>query len=204
MPMGPAKALSLLDELKTRRVNVGDEVTGEDLYWLTSMMIDMPDRTNAPLPGIGVQLKRSPTAGVLAVRWPLAIVDDVPLIGPYTIVLEGTGKPESTTDYALRLLKIGTWRARPFKPRNDPFGAYDTIIRNSAFRSADIDEISDKASGQLLRMVRTAYRPITLPRNRMTGRQAIDLFRTEYAGVRAKWDPKLDLYVRLDGTHEPY
>lgn len=186
-PMGPEKALSLMREIQNRRVDVGDRV-GEDMYWAVNLLFEEPAHGRVSLPllgGASPEDDKNPATR----RWPIFLHGDVPLARPLGWDLAGV--PEQAADYGVRLAKTLKWRTTLLRPLNNPFEAYDAAQKSGQIPNSD--ELISEMASQLGRLVRNAYRPYNLPRNRMSGIQTLTLYRNQYRG---KWDPAKQNYVK--------
>jgi hypothetical protein len=203
-PMGKEKGLSLVCELATRRVSVGDQI-GDDLYWLINLLHDVPAESGfIPPPRIGAISPSPPKDPKAMPRWPLFLARDVPLSAVMSIGLGGEAEP--VVSYAKRVAAVAEWRKGKLYPPSDPYATGEAVEATDTYRTLFSDNgggLTESIAYQLERLTRTAYRPYATPRNRMTGTEAMNLFHMQFGETKAHWDSKLQLYVRGDGTHYP-
>lgn len=192
-PMGRDKGLAMLREIAERRVNVGDTV-GNDPYWLANLLFEIPESGSLPCARIGAIFPAPPQDLKLTPRYPLLVYADVPLVRFDGLILGGA--PEPVITYAERLAQAAEWRKKPMRPPNDPFQAFDSLEKSAGYKAlgGSGDPGLDMAE-QLRRLVRNAYRPTSLPRNQMSGTQAMALYRNQFRALRARWDEQRQTYV---------
>lgn len=192
-PLGREKGLSLVFEIATRRVNAGDKI-GRDMYWLVSLLHDLPkDKAMPPptIPGIWEGPPEMP-------RWPLFVELDVPMLLGQTQGWEGYQKVETVKEYALRITPSFEWRKIPLSPVKDPFMVFQKLAPTDVFFKISRDRRSGDLEGdlakQLARLVRNVYTPQFHTSN-TSGMQLMSLFRNQYRLLGAVWDSKFQTYM---------
>lgn len=201
-PMGKDKALSLVKEMATRRVNVGDKI-GDDVYWLVNLLFEPPANEGIPLPGLGAIYPKVPSeTSRRAPHWPIVMLGDIPLNMAMSFDLQGT--PETIDAYISRVAEKGTWRSRPLKPVGDPFDALDTGRRSPLYsevmRSASQGDFEAVIAGQMGRLVRTVVPAGSVPRG-TSGSGSIAIFRNLFGAEGGRWDPDYQFYVKRNGKY---
>jgi len=194
-PMGKEKGLSLVREIGNRRVSVGDKI-GRDLYWLVNLLFEVPATGQLSPPMLGSITPLPPRDPKSVPRWPIFLESGIPFEPGF--MLGAGGSPEKFDAYAARLAAKETWRKELLVPVNDPFSAFERLSRSAGYQelygrpSFNTTEIPN----QIVRLVRSVYQPFGMPRYRMSGDQAMTLFRNQFRSVRARWDKDKQDYVK--------
>lgn len=204
-PMGKDKALSLIKEIDSRSVPVGDKV-GDDLYWLVNLLFDPPLRDAMPVPGIGSIYPTAPKETARrAPRWPILLYGEFPIC--VVMGSEINGRPESIESYACRVADKCSFRSRKLRPVNDPFDAFESLRVNPVYveilKSVTNGDFEGAIAPQLMRLVRTALPASRIPRSETTGMGAIAIYKNYYQMLGgAHWEDDYQFYVRKDGKYD--
>jgi hypothetical protein len=129
-------------------------------------------------------------------RFPLLIIDDIPLVDASTCEMGGV--PESAEMQLGYLEHSAGWRTHQLVPTNDPFGTLDKLPQDMLN--------TPLLAEQLLRLVDTVYRPTHRDFSLMEEKQEMAWFAKVPAAVRVMhvhWNPGKSCYVRADGTTLP-
>jgi hypothetical protein len=136
-------------------------------------------------------------------RYPMDIVDGVP-IRVFIGSGGGTGQPASIQEELPFYRNSGKLRATKLHPPDDSFTVVDKLIDANPW---DIPQtqVRDDSGGriwgeQILRLVRTAYRP---KKDGIWKRATLDQMRAEFTALGCRWSERHQLYVRGDGTFDP-
>lgn len=201
-PMGKDKAMSLMKEMATRRVNVGDKI-GDDIYWLVNLLFEPPATESSPLPGLGAIYPKAPAdTARRAPHWPIVLVSDIPINMAMSFDLQG--QPESIEAYISRVAEKGTWRSRPLKPVGNPFEALDAGRRSPVYsevlRNASQGDYEAVIAGQMARLVRTVV-PINSAPAGTSGSGSIAIFKNLFDAEGGRWEPEYQFYVKRSGKY---
>lgn len=186
-PLGTVAAQSVLREY----CRVHERIDDTWLFWLERVLFVPKDQNfvfKPPALGLYWQpsnLKEWPT-------FPVLLIQDVPYIEFHGADLSGLPElysPDTNGKY----LKI---RPSLLRPPDDPFATIHIALNKPGVKTY-------QAMEQVLRLVRQPYKlrqdqglhfPPTL--------QEFEQFHQEFLKVRARWSPKLNTYVRPDGSFD--
>jgi hypothetical protein len=224
-PLGKEKALAAIAEY----VRVSDEWSGfggprSGMFLVLTVLFDLPrgiypDQAGsfgAPSPGPPKDPGRIP-------RFPIAIIDNIPLMLVRGYTLAGMATPmENVVDF---YRSKGSIRATPLVPSNDPLSAITHLTSSKQWIYGDTNlQITDFSISfgpaeearseksmlmeQLLRLVDSVYRmPADVYGNRLPwGEPAEAAWQKIVADVSAlttQWDSRQDMFVFRDGRHLP-
>lgn len=204
-PRGKTKALAIIGEYgRIRDVSV-DETW---LFLLLRTLFEVPSPPrHMPDMLIGAMSPKPPKERTRIPRFPIVIVHDIPFSLLWGVNLAGEAQPISQhVDY---FQKHGTIRARDLRPPDDPYPSFQKLLASKEWaymveaegnRSVDI---AGHTLLQLLALGRTAYdppearQPFAYPKT-----SDYDRHHKLFLSAGARWDDKLQLYIRKDGTHE--
>ncbi len=189
IPKGQAKALAILGEYG--RTNLGDR-DSDWLFWLVRVLFTSKRPGGVfPIPSIGVisplppkDLRKWPT-------YPVAIVDDVPVVFVRGVELAGKTKPFAL--YMREHMKEWTLRKTTLTPPDDPFPTYRKLKAAHA-------ETPLKA---FLGLVRSAYRPRNLEESARVQGTDYDRHHKAFLALGCRWDVQRQMYVRRNGSVLP-
>jgi hypothetical protein len=133
-PLGKERALAAIDEY-LRVSSSFDDGGREGVFLLLRALFDVPAAGMPPMMVGGAQVPTDPAA---LPRFPLAIVDDVPLklISGYSLAGEAEA-PE--TDVAV-FRKLGTLRAKPLAPSGGALDAIHTFVEGPLVKAMAVDD----------------------------------------------------------------
>lgn len=144
-------------------------------------------------------------------RFPLALVDDIPLCLAGRIYTNLDQNPQDDLDY---FQKNGKWRAHPLQPSDDPLAALDKLMASPAWKLSGPGpgRRAHELSEQLLLMIDSTY-PLEQnkdgelvadePDNPQFNPQRWAKIEKEVAALHIRWDAAKGMYVRGDGTTLP-
>lgn len=221
-PLGAEKASAAIGEY----IRVSDEFAyhREGIFLVLRVLFDVPETIDPNKVGLGMPSPAYPKDPHQIPRFPVALVDDIPLMlaGGYSY----EGSPISMED-VLEFFKVnGRLHPQPLTPSKDPLGALKHLMKSSQWIYADRtlqdpysmkmtdmnDGEKDMIREQLLRLIDSVYR---LPANALGDRlpcpcgggESSDSAWKRYVGdvaaLKIKWDTKQNEYVFQDGTHLP-
>lgn len=201
-PLGKDRALAVVDEYL--RVSSGLDDSGrEGVFLLTRTLFDVPPN-GMPAMHVGAPAPAPPADPKLLPRFPLVLVDDVPIkiVGGYLL----GGAPEQPETDVAEFRKVGTLRAKPLAPTAKALDAIHTFIEGPLAKAITVDDhVRIALYDQALRFFGTVYRPANLTvdswfpwdKNVATRWQAI---RTAVNKLGAKWNAKDQQLVLANGT----
>jgi hypothetical protein len=221
-PLGKSLGIAVLREYL--KVSLGSGL-GEDagLYAVIRALFDLPSVSSAPVQAqpvfdyfaiIRTGYLRPPLLGRADwepedlsqfPRFPLVLVDDVPLVvvTGYTLLEQ----PEAVSHHLDLLERDAQWRSQPLRPTDDPLKTLDklnSILPRDHRRGPNFDSMIER---QLLQLVSTVHRDANA--------RFIDPdFPTDEAGIfqaavpevrsmNIRWDANQSCYARADGTTLP-
>ncbi len=206
LPLGKAKALAIVSEYGRVGGADWDETW---LFLLLRTLFDVPDPPGympemfigAMAPDPGRDRRKFP-------RYPIVIVDEVPFSVLWGVSLGGMPEPIGMDVEHFR--KHGTLRTRPLRPPDDPFPSYKKLLQTREWHAVEtaspdarsLQEYSGHVLLQVLALVRTAYDPPEARQPFAYLKPAdYERFHKEFLAIGARWDQKLQMYVRPDGSH---
>lgn len=205
-PRGKAKALAIIGEYG-RVHDVGVRETWLFLLLRTLFEVPVPPG-HMPDMRIGAMSPKPPQDRTRIPRFPIVIVDDIPFSLLWGVILAGEAQPISQhIDY---FHKHGTIRARNLRPPDDPYPSFKRLLASKewiymAEAEGDahwVDNYAGHTLLQLLALGRTAYdppqarQPFAYPKT-----SDYDRYHKSFLRAGARWDERLQLYIRKDGTH---
>jgi hypothetical protein len=196
---------------------------GDGLFPVLLVLFDLPDEfPPSTFAHLGMPAPSGPKNPHLIPRFPIALVDDVPLLLISGYMLAGMATPMEKIVEAFDL--HGHFRSRPLMPKNDPLAVLtdlttseqwiyaDPTVREGDLVSFGAAEDNQREKSmlmeQLLRLIDSVYRlPTDLYGNRLPcGEPPEPAWRKivgEVTTLSIHWDPQQQLYVFQDGTHLP-
>lgn len=190
-PLGKAKALALLVEYSY----VADWRDDEWLFWVVRVLFNSKSPGGVfRVPGLGMPALKPPNDLKQWPRYPLLIVDDVPVSFWQGAMLRGV--PEQFEWYVDRDSQNWEIDAKKLRPPDNPFYIYDRVRASPQHRSLNSWEMDrNPALTNILQLVRTAYPP--------AAQQAHNDFKTHreaFLKLKCRWDETRQMYVRGDGS----
>lgn len=223
-PLGKEKALAAISEY----LRVSDEWSGfcgprTGIFLVLRVLFDLPDnvdpREAGAFGGPNPPNARDPH---LLPRFPIAMVDDIPMMLVSGYLLAGRATPmEDVVDF---YRVHGRIRSKQLVPSNAPLAALEHLANSSQWPYADPNLVDggilswdarekEGEDGmlmeQLLRLVDSVYRlPVDLSGNRLPcGEPPEPTWRKLVAavsGLDIRWDTQQSIFVFPDGTHHPF
>ena len=202
-PLGKDGALAVVDEY-LRVSSWLDNPGREGVFLLMRALFDVPPRGMPPMRVGGTLVPTDPSA---LPRFPLAIVDDVPLklVPGYSI----TGLPEAPEDDVVAFRKIGTLRAKPLAPTATALDAIDAYASGPLGKAMRVDdETRAMLFDQALRLFGTVYRPADMTIDAWFPAGAdvtkrVQRARSELAKLDARWNATLHQFELPNGKTLP-
>lgn len=217
-PLGLIRATNYLYNLGTDKTRAvlkevsrvgGSGIEGYWLFWLAFTVFDVPSPPGFfDTPRIGALSPQPPARRTSSPRFPIILIDDVPF--SVSVGLSINGLPETFGGYMDRLPRMTLVRSSPLRPPDDPFTALLKLIRSREWALIYIDygvkiPMGDASQSllEVLQLVRTAY-PTKEGKSFLGSVDWKDFerYHQEYLKLGARWDEKLQCYVRRDGTHD--
>jgi hypothetical protein len=206
-PLGKDKALAVVQEYT--RVADWETPAPEGLFLVLRVLFDVPaDPGHLPVMYVGAPGPAPPEDLTLLPRFPILLVDDIPLllVSGYSLA----GQAERVESHVEQLRDRGRWRAQPLTPTNNPFrslAGYEQAYR-LAYGQGPEEGHQVMIINQLLRLVDGVYR---LPPDRNGSRFAgggniAERWQrlTADATKRAiRWNVEKQRYTWEDGSHLP-
>ena len=153
-PLGKERALAAIDEY-LRVSSSFDDGGREGVFLLLRALFDVPASGMPPMMVGGAQVPTDPAA---LPRFPLAIVDDVPLKLVRGFALAGEAEAPETDVAAFR--KLGTLRAKPLAPSGGALDAIHTFIEGPLAKAMAIDDnVRVSLYDQALQLTATVVHP---------------------------------------------
>jgi hypothetical protein len=200
VPLGKDRALAVIDEYL--RVSSVFEDHGRDgVFLLNRVLFDVPSSGVMPDMNVGAGLVVSDPK--LVPRFPLVIVDDIPLHigGPYEL----GGLPQPPESDVAWFRKHGTLRKVAMVPPARPLEVVDAHVNGPLAKVVVVDDpMRGMLYGQALALVGTAYRPTAdWSSSSPALATAWAKVRAEVATVAPTWNAVASHYTRADGTTVP-
>lgn len=207
LPLGREGALFAIEE----RYYCCDTYWPENLslFWLLRALFEVPDPPAYwQVPAIGAISPAPPKDLKQIPCFPIVILQDV----PFNVMtgLSLAGYPEQPTNEIVELRETGRLRAKPMRPPDDPFAAYQEFLISSQWPYRNLNDLETRrqVSGQalrdVLRLVRTAYRPDEMDRDSFMPRDKdFEKFHKAFLATGARWSDRQQMYVRRDGSYDP-
>jgi hypothetical protein len=224
-PLGREKVLAVIGEY----LRVSDKWTGDmgpryGLSLVLRVLFDLPDDVD---PGqaalLGMPSPPGPKNPHQVPRFPIAVVDDIPLLLINGYELEGMPSPmEDVLDF---FRKNGNLRSDPLVPTNDPLSALTNLMASTQWIYADAKlqqsygfPTGEDASNnerekamlmeQLLRLIDSVYRlPTDVYGNRLPCGESPEptwqKIVVDVSALKIKWDSQQQMYVFQNGLHLP-
>jgi hypothetical protein len=213
-PLGKDKALAALSEyLRVSGDTYLQENSPQRVFLILRALFDVPtDPGHMPPMRVGAPHPSTPKDPKQIPRFPLAIVDDVPVMLVYGYSLGGAAAPPGDqVEYFREHCKL---RDKPLVPPDKPLDLYDRAVKVSDALDDD-GELRRTLGGQLLWLVDTVYRPPWDERTHGSGGDKfgawrepfaprLEQARADVAKLDVRWDPKVNRYAfAKDGTALP-
>jgi hypothetical protein len=158
-PLGKEKALAAIDEYLRVTGYLSDAPEG-GLFLVLRVLFDVPaDPGYMPRMGIGAPSPAEPGDRNLIPRFPIALVDDVPLLVVGGYFLAGAAQP--VRDHVKYFRDNGRLRSRPLAPSSRPLDVLDHLPDALKKHFAEPDSggyRADMLSDQLFRLVYSVHR----------------------------------------------
>jgi hypothetical protein len=223
-PLGKEKALAAIGEY----VRVSDEWSGFDeprsgLFLVLRVLFDVPESVDPSQAGaFGAPSPPGPKDPHRIPRFPIALVDDIPLMLVNGYTLAGMATPMEKVVEFFR--DNGQLRQSPLAPSNDPLSAIVALMNSRQWIYADTNlqesggfsfgsvEDSEREKSmlmeQLLRLIDSVYRlPTDVYGNRLPCGEPPEptwqKIASEVPALKIKWDPQQNMFVFQNGTHLP-
>jgi hypothetical protein len=207
-PTGKEKALAIIGEYA--RI-AGPEVDQTWLFLLLRTLFEIPTPPGyMPELFIGAMVPPPPKDRKRIPRFPVVIVDDIPFSLLWGVALAGV--PEPASRHVEYFREHGTLRSNHLRPPDDPYLSFKKLLASGEW--AYMSETAGDArnlSGyeghtllQVLALARTAYdppearEPFAYPKPEHYAR-----YHAAFIATGARWDDRLQMYVRRDGSHGP-
>jgi len=220
-PLGKEKALAAIGEYIRISDQWSDSMARSGMFLVLRVLFDVPENVNPNRAGtFGMPSPAGPKDPHRIPRFPVALVDDIPLMlaGGYSI-----GGMGSSMEEVLAFFKEnGQLHPTPLAPTDDPLSAVahlmnskqwiyaDTNLQESGgwpFGSTeDIEREKAMLMEQLLRLIDSVYRmPTDEYGNRLPCCEPPDpawqKIVAKVSALKIKWDPRQDMFVLPDGSH---
>ncbi|MBA3540333.1 MAG: hypothetical protein H0T79_12025 [Deltaproteobacteria bacterium] len=159
-PLGKARALAILEEY-LRVSSSLDDPGREGVFLVLRTLFDVPVSGAMPPMMVGAPTLTAPKDPTLLPRFPLVLVDDVPLtlVRGYTL----GGQPERPEAHVAWFRTHGTLRAKPLAPPARSLDAISAYVDGPLAKLVTVDD--DRRVllyDQAVRLIGTAYRPATV------------------------------------------
>ena len=222
-PLGKDKALAAMGEYI--RVSGGWDFDGphEGVFMVLLVLFDLPENIDSNQAGaFGAPYPCAPKDPHLIPRFPIAVVDDIPLMLVSGYELEGMATPMN--DVLAFFRNNGQLHPKPLVPSNDPLSAIAHLMNSPQWIYADTNlqaaygislgnmEDSEREKSmvmeQLLRLIDSVYRlPTDNYGNRLPCGEppepAWQNVVTNVSLLKIKWDGQQNRFVFQDGTTLP-
>ncbi len=205
VPLGKGRALAVIDEL-LRVSSPFDDKGREGVFLLDRALFDVPASGVMPPMMVGGPDVATPADPKALPRMPLVIIGDIPLklVGGY--MLGGhPQQPESDVDW---FRANGTIRRTPMTPPAHPLDVVDAYVNGPLATLVKLDDnLRARLYDQTLRLVGTAYRPMTVIDGwfpygaNVAARWAA--VRAEVAKASPTWNAATSRYTKPDGSTVP-
>lgn len=195
-PLGATRALDLLGEyLRVRPFWLSGDEQGVFLV-LRALFVSADGSLPSP-PALGEPTPPIPTDAALRASWPLALVDDVPLLVLNGVALGGEAEPPSSQLPWYRA--HAALRPAPLAPPANPFEALAHLRQRPGGAAPDDALGPTVLREQLLRLASDAYAPPLAAPSSHFARGADVAARwaqmqTEWGRLHAAWDPAAGAY----------
>ena len=204
--LGKPKALAIVGEYG----RIHDVAVNETwLFLLLRTLFDVPTPPGyMPDMIIGATSPRPPKKQTEIPRFPIVIVDDIPFSLLWGVRLLGRAQPIG--QHVEYFGKLGTIRSNDLRPPDDPYPSFTKLLASKEWRvmataegdAHSVDNYARHTFLQLLALGRTAYDP-PMARQPFADPEIseYDEHHREFLRSGAKWNEKLQMYARGDGTH---
>ncbi len=213
-PLGKEKALAAIDEYLRVDSHYGFYEAGENLgvYSVLRLLFDVPDDPGyMPRMMVGGPDPTEPADPKILPRFPLAVIDDIPLNLVYGYSLGG--EAQRVQEHVEYFRGNGRLRAHPLHPGDDPLGVLAKIQGTPRWLYGapgvqGYERGEARIANQLLALVESVYwMEPDFRGQRFTG----DSFQPEdwkqitkeFSELRVKWDATQNCYTFADGTTLP-
>ena len=222
-PLGKEKALAAIGEYIRVSARWKGLTGSDNMFLLLRVLIDVPDSIDPrQIERFGMPSPAGPKDPHRIPRFPIVLVDDIPLMLIRGYALEGV--PISMDRVLAFFRDNGQIRPAPLTPTNDPLSAIvhlmnskqwiygDTNLQEAGgFSFGGAEDSEDEKSmlmEQLLRLIDLVYwMPTDVLGNRLpcgeppepTWQRIV----SEVSALKIKWDPRQNMFVFPNGTHIP-
>jgi hypothetical protein len=210
-PLGKETALAVIDEYLRVAPSDFDCPAREGLFLVLRVLFDVPDNPGyMPRMFVGAPGPREPTDPKRIPRFPVLLLDDVPLmlVSGYSL----GGAPEPVEHHVEYFRKNGRLRANPLSPTNDPLRIYDKFQESFLWVFTE-DEYWLKMGrmmvmNQLLRLIDTVYHfePDSHGDGISSDKELAPQWKAHAAAIAKlefAWDRKTNQYRFKDGSTLP-
>ena len=204
-PLGKDRALAVIDEYLRVSSDL-DDPGREGVFLLLRALFDVPPGGMPPMM-VGAPSPAAPKDTAALPRFPLVIVDDVPLTLVAGYALAGEAEPPAMDVAAFR--KVGTLRKRPLAPAATALDAIDRFVAGPLAKAMPVDDgLRSALYDQVLRLFGTVSRPAELDGDAWFpgGKDVAARWskaRRELAKLGATWNPKHQQFERANGATLP-
>lgn len=205
-PLGKQRALSVVTEYLRVASRFEDEAGAEGVFLVMRALFDPPPRGAMPGMFVGGADRQPPKDAKALPRWPLAIVDDIPLklVGGYALA----GKAEDPAADVAWFRANGVLRKAPLRPAVDPLEVIDRTIEATLSKTITVDDgLRRYLYDQGYRLVATVR---SMPSSvddcypeRVDVGQRWTQARAAVHGLAPRWRASDNQYVRADGSFDP-
>jgi len=198
--LGKARALAAVDEY-LRVSSPFDDDGREGVFLLMRALFDVPP---GGMPVMAVGAAATPTDPKALPRFPLVLVDDVPLklVSGYVV----GGMPERPETDVAAFRKVGTLRAHPLAPSPAALARIEAYVAGPLGKAFPVDDtLRASLYNQALRLMATVSRPpdatgaTFFPYGPDVARRWAAR-RTAVEALHPAWDAKRSRFTRADGS----
>jgi hypothetical protein len=119
-----------------------DQERRNGTFLIVHTLFEVPDPPGTlPTMAVGAAQPPAPADPHALPRFPIVIVDDIPLV--VTLGYRLGGKPEAAEDHLAAIAHAGAIRARPLRPPDDPLAAIDSLAGHAGtefLQAAGLDD----------------------------------------------------------------
>ena len=212
-PLGKDKALAAISEYLRVASRYDDhEMIGHGVFLILRLLFEVPeDPGYMPRMMVGGPQPAEPKDPKILPRFPLVLIDDIPLNLVYGYALGGEAEPAAQhVDY---FRKYGKLREHPLHPTDDPLSVMARIQNSPQWLYGSKPGTGDYEMGpkflanQLLALVDSVYWVPEYNGARISGehfdRQNWERITKMFAQLHVKWDADRNIYTFSDGTTLP-
>jgi hypothetical protein len=207
--LGKDRTLAAVDEF-LRVSSYADSSAREGLFVVLRVLFEVPeDPGHMPHMYVGAPSPAGPEDPKRLPRFPVLLLDDVPLLLVYGYTLAGKAEPVEV--HVAYFRKNGRLRQNPLRPPENPLEVYEKFRRSFLWVYSDQPDSREGqllVINQLLRLVDSVYRkePDAFGYRFAPEEDLADHWkklRAHFAKHRVRWDPRENRYTFQDGTILP-